>query len=95
MRRAVDVTHCDERIVQRARALARDKSAPWRMRAMSRIVAWVFTLRLRFGLSKRGKSRLRFAAWGRWCGPNYGSGEPTDALDGACREHDQCYDWAL
>lgn len=88
---SMDVTHCDEEMVRKARACMRDKTAPWRMRAMSRLVLWVFSARLALGLSKRGKSRLRFRAWGRWCGPNYGSGRPVDALDAACREHDNCY----
>jgi hypothetical protein len=29
--------------------------------------------------------------WGNWCGPNYGSGEPTDELDELCMQHDKEY----
>lgn len=29
---------------------------------------------------------------GRWCGPQHGGGEPIDAVDAVCRDHDQCYE---
>lgn len=30
--------------------------------------------------------------YGNWCGPGYGGGDPTDAVDQACMVHDLCYD---
>lgn len=62
------------------------------MRAAAWLVAVVFRARLALGLSARGRSRLRFRYWGRWCGPGYGGGDPIDALDCACRDHDRCYE---
>jgi hypothetical protein len=32
--------------------------------------------------------------YGNWCGPGYGAGRPTDALDACCKVHDDCYDSA-
>lgn len=29
--------------------------------------------------------------YGNWCGPGYGGGDPIDALDAACKTHDECY----
>lgn len=32
---------------------------------------------------------------GNWCGPNFGSGIPIDAVDATCERHDNCYDAAV
>jgi len=29
--------------------------------------------------------------YGKWCGPNYGSGDPINDLDTCCQTHDNCY----
>jgi hypothetical protein len=29
--------------------------------------------------------------YGKWCGPNYGSGVPQDKVDQVCCRHDHCY----
>lgn len=41
------------------------------------------------GLSTR---TLSIPIWGNWCGYGYGSGDPIDLLDYACKLHDQCYE---
>ncbi len=30
--------------------------------------------------------------YGNWCGPGHGSGRAIDAVDGACKTHDECYE---
>ncbi len=30
--------------------------------------------------------------YGNWCGPGHGGGPAIDAVDGACKTHDECYD---
>jgi hypothetical protein len=30
--------------------------------------------------------------YGNWCGPGHGSGRAIDDVDGACKQHDECYD---
>lgn len=35
--------------------------------------------------------KIPVPVYGNWCGPNYGSGRPVDALDALCREHDNSY----
>ena len=34
---------------------------------------------------------FRFPVHGNWCGPGHGGGDPVDALDEACKRHDECY----
>ena len=36
--------------------------------------------------------QLKFPWHGNWCGPGHGGGEPKDALDEACKRHDECYE---
>jgi hypothetical protein len=35
--------------------------------------------------------KISIPVYGNWCGPGHGSGTPVDAVDDACRRHDQCY----
>lgn len=38
-------------------------------------------------------SKLALRIHGQWCGPGlFGPQEPIDEIDGACRDHDLCYD---
>lgn len=30
--------------------------------------------------------------YGNWCGPGHGGGPTVDAVDAACKQHDECYD---
>ncbi|UCC78249.1 MAG: hypothetical protein JSW64_08135 [Candidatus Zixiibacteriota bacterium] len=37
--------------------------------------------------------QVSFPVYGNWCGPGHsGPGEPIDAVDAVCRDHDRCYD---
>ena len=35
---------------------------------------------------------LKFPRHGNWCGPGHGGGDTVDALDEACKRHDECYE---
>lgn len=64
--------------------VAADPSAATPLRLKAFLAYWV--------LSVRGARRPSAARWryhGRWCGPGVGSGAPIDALDSACRLHDE------
>ena len=41
--------------------------------------------------ASNGISVLGVPVYGNWCGPGYGSGDPVDYLDAACKAHDECY----
>lgn len=41
--------------------------------------------------ASNGISASGIPVYGNWCGPGYGSGEPIDYLDAACKAHDECY----
>ena len=44
------------------------------------------------GAGQPSAEGLSLPVYGNWCGPGHGSGTPIDAIDAACKRHDQCYD---
>ena len=45
-----------------------------------------------FGLLPTDAEADGFPIHGHYCGPGHGGGEPDDALDEACKRHDECYE---
>lgn len=43
------------------------------------------------GLSRDAVGLEGLKIYGRWCGPGHGGGHPIDAVDAACKKHDECY----
>jgi len=46
----------------------------------------------RAGFDRDGVGLEGLKIYGRWCGPGHGGGHPIDAVDAACKKHDECYD---
>lgn len=44
------------------------------------------------GASNMGAAEASLPIYGNWCGPGHGGGPTVDALDAACKKHDECYD---
>ena len=44
-----------------------------------------------FGLLPTDADANGFPVHGNWCGLRHGGGDPVDALDEACKRHDECY----
>jgi len=89
---------CDRRLWIRARQIMRDMTATvWQSRRVRRRAFMVLVnmwIRDRFHLSRPPKKGLRLHIHGHHCGPGIGgpdAGPPIDALDHACKCHDDCY----
>lgn len=83
----------DRLLWQQARKLMRDRGLPLRTRLKARLIAATFRVRLLIGWHSAPTAWMQIKVHGNYCGPGHHNfpAPPVDALDEACRVHDEQY----